>query len=150
MSLDLCAALSIKQLCVLFWHSGMTDESHPVPYGAHTYIKSIIQRMWTRGILWSHPPPTRGDAKVSVGKIVLPPLEPPTASAIGLKDVYFLLLLPSVSYCAHAHTRVREHIYIYSFMNLQNCRREMDLPPEKHVRVCLACKGENGRSNVAF
>ena len=28
------------------------------------------------------------------------------------------------------------------------CKREMDLPPEKRAHVCLACKSENGRSNV--
>ena len=26
----------------------------------------------------------------------------------------------------------------------------MDLPPEKRACVCLACKGENGRSKVMF
>ena len=30
----------------------------------------------------------------------------------------------------------------------EECKREMDLPPEKRARVCLACKSENGRSNV--
>ena len=32
----------------------------------------------------------------------------------------------------------------------EECKREMDLPPEKRARVCLACKGENGHSNVVF
>ena len=26
-------------------------------------------------------------------------------------------------------------------------KREMDIPPEKHAHVCLACKGKNGSSN---
>ena len=26
----------------------------------------------------------------------------------------------------------------------------MDLPSEKHARVCLACKGKNGHSNIVF
>ena len=30
------------------------------------------------------------------------------------------------------------------------CRREMDLPLEKRARVCLACKSENGHSNIVF
>ena len=32
----------------------------------------------------------------------------------------------------------------------EECRREMDLPPEKRACMCLACKGKNGRSKVVF
>ena len=62
--------------------------------------------------------------------------------------------------CTHIH--ISNLIYYYTKGSLSDtlllttfaisfiCRREMDLPPEKRARVCLACKGENGRSNVVF
>ena len=32
----------------------------------------------------------------------------------------------------------------------EKCTREINLPPEKRAHMCLAFKGENGRSNVEF
>ena len=38
--------------------------------------------------------------------------------------------------------------HLCDFEIREECKREMDLPPEKHARVCLACKSKNSCSNV--
>ena len=37
---------------------------------------------------------------------------------------------------------------VYGQGDITDCKRGMDLTPEKHAHVCLACKSENGRSNL--
>ena len=43
----------------------------------------IIQRVKARAIPYPHQPPTKGDATVSVAKVIPPPQEPPAAFATG-------------------------------------------------------------------
>ena len=40
--------------------------------------------------------------------------------------------------------------HLCDFEIREECKREIDLPLEKHAHVCLACKGENGHSNIMF
>ena len=47
------------------------------------YINFIIQHMKTCVIHSPHQPPSRGDARVSVAKLVLPPLAPSAAFVTG-------------------------------------------------------------------